>query len=214
MKKSLLIFAFFLAANIEGYSQGAKLGVSAGAVFSNYSFKASGFTMSAKSRAGFTAGLVADIKAGKTFSIQPAAHFIQYGTTSELSDGGSEKSELRVNALEVPLNFIYNIPAEKGRIFIGAGPSIAFHLSGKTKDSDGNNVISEEKLDFGSTETDDMKSINFGANFLAGYVLGNGLFFSVNYNLGLKNLEPVSEDGISSKCHYFGVRIGYFFGKN
>ncbi|HSR38876.1 MAG TPA: outer membrane beta-barrel protein, partial [Phnomibacter sp.] len=68
----------------------------------------------------------------------------------------------------------------------------------------------EENLNIGNSETDDLKPFDFGWKFLAGVELKNNLFFSVNYSLGLANLNPASD--LTAKSNYFGVSLGYFFG--
>ncbi len=51
--------------------------------------------------------------------------------------------------------------------------------------------------------------MDFGANFMAGYIMNNGLMLKVNYSLGLANLSNVSDS--DWKNRYFGVTLGYFF---
>lgn len=214
MKQLIFISLACTAIHLSGPAQNPMVGITAGAAFSNYSVKFEDVTIKGKSRTGITGGILVDIPLNKTISLQPAANFVQYGSSFEETSGSyTEKDEIKVNALEVPVNIIYNAPAGKGRFFIGAGPAFGFHLSGKRKSW--NSYNDEEEvvtLKFGSSADADMRAINISANVTTGYALANGLFFSACYNQGFYNLEPGDSDG-STKSHYFGIKIGYFFKK-
>jgi len=213
MKKLFFLLVIIVASHFIGNAQTTRFGFTAGAAFANYHSKIDGETDNGNSKTGITAGILVDIPAGKHFSFQPAVNFVQKGTKDEQTTGGvTEKVKLTVNTVEVPLNFLYNAGGSTGNFFIGAGPSFAFALSGKGKYDDGTNSISQD-LKFGNSDNDDMKGLDLGANFLAGYNFKNGLLFSVNYNAGLSNLIPGSGDG-TVKSHYFGIKLGYFLKGN
>ena len=208
MKKLFFLTVIFVASHFIGYAQTTRFGFTAGAAFANYHSKVDGETDNGNSKTGITAGILVDIPAGKHFSFQPAVNFVQKGTKDEQTIGGiTEKVKLNVNCIEVPLNFLYNAGGSTGNLFIGAGPSLAFALSGKGKYDDGTNSITQD-LKFGNSDDDDMKGLELGANFLTGYSSKSGLLFSVNYNAGLSNLIPGSSDG-TVKSHYFGIKLGY-----
>ena len=213
MKKLFIVSAICIAFQFNSAAQKARFGITAGVAFSNYAMKFNGVSVSGKSMTGFTAGLLGDIPLGKFFSLQPAVHFVQYGTLVEsVFSNNSIRDEVKVNGIEVPVNCVYNIPAGKGRVYLGAGPAITFHLTGKRKSYDIYDGDSEKVFVFGSDENADMKKTNIGANFIAGYCFSNGLTASLNYNIGFKNLEPGTSSDESTKSHYFGIRIGYFIG--
>lgn len=103
------------------------------------------------------------------------------------------------------MNIVYKTQKDRG-FFIGAGPSIAYGLSGKEKYSD-------SKVKFGSGD-DEVKPIDFGINALAGYQFGNGFLFSLNYNLGLSNIQKGNSSEMGTvKNKYFCLKIGYLFHK-
>ncbi len=134
---------------------------------------------------------------------------MQKGAKNDTTANGVAISVQRtVNSIEVPLNFILNARGNSGNFFIGAGPTFAFAVSGKVKlTENGTNSFSTD-LKFGSTADDDLKSMDVGANIMAGYCFHNGLMFSASYNEGFSNLMPVSSDG-STKSHYFGIKVGF-----
>lgn len=209
MKKTMITVSLVAVMILNVQAQTARFGFTAGAAFSNYHVKMDGSTETADSKAGFTAGAIADIPMGKNFSIQPGLHLIQKGTKDKQTYGGATaKTALTINLVELPVNFLFNTNSTSGNFFIGAGPSIGFALSGKWKyeyDGDKNT----ESVNFGSGDEDDMKSLDIGANALAGYCFPNGLMLVVNYNAGLNNLAPGGSADGTLKSHYFGIRFGW-----
>ena len=198
----------FTTCYFAGHAQSIRFGFTAGTVFANYQSKAGGVSENLNSKTGLTAGILVDIPSGKYFSFQPAVNFVQKGTKNEQTSGSvTEKVKLNVNYIEVPLNFLYNAGSNTGNFFIGAGPSLAFSLSGKTKFEDGTNSTSEN-IKFGNGDNDDMKGLDLGANVITGYCFPNGLFLSVNYNTGLSNLAPGSSSDVKLTSHYFGIKLG------
>jgi hypothetical protein len=190
-----------------------KIGFTAGASFANVTVKSEGISASPKLRAGITAGLLADCPLSTNFSFQPALNFVQKGYMVK-DETGSEK--VNFNYLEVPLNFVYSTN-RNGGFFIGAGPSIAYGVSGKDKLNVNGMPDENNKIKFGSGE-DKVKAFDPGANVLAGYKFAGGFMVSGNYTLGLSNIANGSNnnpDGTGTiKNRYFSVKIGYMFGGN
>ncbi len=89
-----------------------------------------------------------------------------------------------------------------------------FGLGGElelTVEYEGERESADIDAEFDGKENDEdenihYKAVEFGANFLAGYKLPNGLFFNVHYNLGLSNISP--DSGSESKHRYFGFGVG------
>lgn len=205
MKKLFVLTVLSATFYFTSNAQNTRFGFTAGATFANYHSKVDGESETADSKTGLTVGVLVDVPVNKHFSFQPAVNFVQKGTKDEQ---GGDKVSIRVNCIEVPMNFLYNTAGNTGNFFIGAGPSLAFALSGKMKFDDGTNSISED-VKFGSGDEDLMKGFDLGANFLAGYAFSNGLFLSANYNMGLSNLNPDASDDATLKSSYFGIKLGY-----
>lgn len=206
--KKFLFFAVVLM-SLNTYAQNIQFGFTTGISIANYKSKVDGETESGKAKAGFTAGVFADIPIGKHFSFQPAVNFVQKGTKDEQAIFGvTSKYKITVNCIEVPLNFLYNTRGKAGNFFIGAGPSFAIAVGGKLTYDDGTNKMSE-KLKFGSGDDDFIKPFDLGANFITGFSLNNGIMFSVKYNAGLNNLFPHGSDDGTLKSNYFGIKLGY-----
>jgi len=209
MKKSLFILVCLATTAFTSQAQKTRFGFTGGVVFANYHAEVDGESGKGDTKSGVTAGLLADIPLSSHFSFQPALNFTQKGMAEkEIYLGITEKSSLRINCIEVPLNVLYNVSSNTGNFFIGAGPSLAFHVSGKWKFNDGSESTSSD-VKFGNTDEDHFKSMDFGANFLTGYSFPNGLMLAVNYNLGLSNLFTEENDNSTMKSSYFGIKLGF-----
>ncbi|MEP7141506.1 MAG: porin family protein [Ferruginibacter sp.] len=162
-----------------------------------------------KTKTGFTGGLFVDIPINSNFSLQPALNFVQKGFSTK---DETSTDKVKYSYAEIPLNFIYNSQG----FFIGAGPSMAFGIAGREKITDKSDPSnsSDDKIEFGSGD-DQIKRFEFGANILTGYKFANGFIFSVNYNLGLNNIQIGNADDAGTiKNRYFAFKVGYVFGGN
>jgi hypothetical protein len=226
--KKVLLFTAFAVAGFATQAQvkfGAHAGVNVASVNSESTSGTTTRKLKYDSKVGFTLGVVAEIPIATSLFFRPELNFIQKGGKNEESEvifgtTYSTKSTISTNYLEIPLNILYKFEAGGGNIFVGAGPSIGYGLSGKDK----------FKSTVGSTTTEDtytikfdgkdnatatgndthLKALDFGANFLAGYQLSNNLFFKASYTIGLSNISP--DDNTSFKNKGFGFTIGYMFG--
>jgi hypothetical protein len=74
-------------------------------------------------------------------------------------------------------------------------------------------TTSESKLNIGNNSGDDLKALDFGVNFLAGYQLNSGLNFGAGYGLGLTNLRPTSTSAtnVEQNNRVLSFSIGYAF---
>ena len=153
---------------------------------------------------GFTLGLFHQVPLSTNITFRPGLNFTQKGGKFEES---GEKATFTFNYLELPLDFIYKAP---GGFFVGLGPTLGYGLSGKLKYNIAG-TENEEDLDFGSDEgKDHFKAFEFSGNVLAGYQLSNGIFISVNYNMGFSNISFDDDENVKNR--YFGLRIGKVLG--
>jgi outer membrane protein with beta-barrel domain len=198
MKKTIITLSAFILFMYAANAQKARIGITAGSTLANYKIKADGEDQSGNSKAGFTAGVIVNLPAGKNFMIQPGIHWVGKGTKDE-EDGHT--ASLTANSIEIPVNFLYT---SNGGFFIGAGPSASFAVSGKAKLDD----VSAD-LHFGNSDDDDLKGFEFGANVVTGYQSPKGFLIAANFNQGFSNLIPGDAGNSSIKSHYFGIRLGY-----
>jgi hypothetical protein len=214
MKQFLLltatIFVAFQSTSIFAQHK-PSFGIQAGAAFAKATSKYGDIKMTMDMKAGMTFGMLLHNDISDYFAIQPALNFIQKGGVNEES---GDKTTITMNYLELPVNFLYQSKNNgKGRFFAGGGPSFGYAMGGKGK-YEYNGETEEEDIKIGSGDDDDMKPFEFGVNFLAGYQLAGGLFFSAGYNVGLNNIMAGATDDASLKNQYFNLRIGYLFKRN
>jgi hypothetical protein len=205
-------FAMMLLIFVASFSLSAqtRVGFIAGASFANVIVKSQGISASPKIKTGITAGLFAEVPLSANFGFQPELSFVQKGYLIK-DETGSEK--VNFNYLEVPLNFVYSAKKKEG-FFIGAGPALAYGISGKDKIKLNGMPDENHDVKFGSGE-DEVKAFDFGANALAGYRFAAGFIVTGNYTLGLSNFSNGSSDTpdetATIKNRYFSIKIGYEF---
>jgi hypothetical protein len=221
---------------------GAQVGANMANVKSEYTSGSVTTQEDTKSKVGFLVGVVAEIPLGTSLSFRPELNFIQKGakidaTQTENSGGATITSvstgKTTLNFIELPLNIVYGIPAGAGRLFFGAGPSVGFGISGKydgtttsTLTAPGFPTQTQTTNDKGDVKFDGkkdadvaaddvnmhLKSLDFGANVLAGYKMSNGMYINVGYTMGFSNLDPNANSSLKTKG--LTLKIGYMFGGN
>ena len=217
MKK--FMFTFFIAAASMAVNA-QTFGVHANGILASAKSeeKDQNTTLSTKldSRFSWKAGVVGDIPIAENFSFMPQLNILSKGGKLSQSEAGFTSSmEMKFTYLELPLNLVFS---HTSGLFIGAGPSLSYGIGGEAEVTVSGGGLSETgtvKIKFdGDDEANDdnahLKALELGANVIAGYRLSNGLFFNVQYNQGLSNIDP--SEGSSFKNKYFGFGIGYFFG--
>ncbi|WP_295651317.1 outer membrane beta-barrel protein [uncultured Mucilaginibacter sp.] len=170
---------------------------------------------------GYHAGAFADIKWG-WFTLQPGVnvtvkggkneiYYVNISSANPYSYHGTE--ELTVDYLEVPLNFLVNIPIHgEGKIFFGGGPYVDFGLAATD-----NNTLDQTNLTY-STETHnnlspqfgtELKNPSYGFNTLGGITFNYGFQLSVGYGVALTNLS--TNNSTDAKLRSFSISMGYCF---
>jgi hypothetical protein len=223
----LTVFAVIIIAAEAQVGFGVQAGINAASFNDKFTSGNTTTTNKYKSKVGFTVGAFADISISDALVFRPGLNFIQKGgkfTETRTFFGVTTNYEYTRtgNYLELPLNVVYKIAAGGGKVFIGAGPSIGYGLSGKDKAKVINGNTTQEqstsiKFDGkdNNTATDNkshLKALDLGANFMAGYQLGNNIFAKLSYTIGLSNINP--DDNSSTKNKGFGFTVGYIFGDN
>ncbi len=193
-------------------------------------------TLTNDPKAGFLAGVLAEIPLGEKLAFRPELNFIQKGSTTGISNaifGIDPQQKITLNYIELPLNVVYKLNVGSGNFFFGLGPALAFGISGKVKLSDPTDPTDPglnrtAKVKFDGKKSDDipssakdndahLKRFDIGANILAGYKLQNGLFFKLGYNYGILNIDPnkdnkLAADQTTYKNRGFNVCIGFMIG--
>ncbi len=208
MKKTIIAISLIAGFHSAGTAQSKiSFDISGGISSAKVKAEVDGVKTDSKTRIGIVFGVGMNIPFSDHFSFEPGLNYTQKGGKDKEND---LTADVILNYLELPLTFQYNTSGSAGRFYIGAGPSIAFPLSGKIKLTSSGNSGSV-KLKFGSGADDDLKSLDMGANIVTGYRFGNGIILSLNYNAGLSNLAVGDQQG-KWKNNYVGMKIGYGFG--
>ncbi len=173
----------------------------------------------------FHLGGYADYSITEAFSIQAGLTLSGKGYRESWS-GEDESGDFEYEGnykesltyLEIPINAVY----KTGSFYVGAGPYIAYALSGKWKEKykeDFGDGDIESDMDSGkilfSGEYAYYKRADFGINILAGYQLNEKISLGANYGLGLSNLDKdrdlENQAYWSFKNRVFSVSVGYSF---
>ncbi len=216
MKKTILLSAIALISfSTFAQDKGSKgsddsrvrYGVKAGVTFADVTLSsAPGVTTS--SVTSFYVGGIVDIPVASVLSVQPGLMLV--GKGAELSFPSIYSQKQTPFYLEVPVNLVAKFEAGPGKIFVGAGPYVSLGVFGKNKITSSSLGNSNDNLKFGNGDDDDLRSIDFGLNFLLGYQLTNGLSVNGGYGLGLVNTQP-SASSLTVKNSVFSVGLGFAF---
>lgn len=190
----------------------ARIGLTGGISFSNLSRTINGLDKDGDYRIGIAGGMMLNVPFGKTkrFAFQPAVDYVQKGA-AEVALTPVNKAYTALRYAELPLNVVYNLKWGKHVLYFGGGPYIDFDLPSKKVSRIPGNKI-ESDVVFGNTIADDIKGIDYGGNVVLGFRTAMGIFVTLNYTQGRRNLYPIdnaSNDKIKSIS--FGIRVGYLF---
>ena len=182
-----MMTALAIAVSFGAFAQRQPLGygLKAGVAFPNYNFSGSNSSYSTDAATNFnvTAFLDAPIVSNYLY-VQPGVSL--QGKGAKLSSGSASFTQ-NTMWLEVPVNFVFKAPTGNvGSLFVGAGPYVGFGLSGKNK-FDSNIVGVTSDVSFGKDK--DLKTTDFGLNFIGGYQLNNGFMIHAGYGLGLTDIR-------------------------
>jgi hypothetical protein len=186
-----------------------KIGVTAGLNLPWLNFKGTSTSNPGKTKfdmiTSFHAGVIADFKISEKINFQPGLQISGRGGqfTSTLFNA---TRELRFYYLEMPLVVNYNIPVGKNKVFIGAGASLAYGLSGKDKQT----YFTRNPFE------NEFRKFDAGIIARAGFRRKN-IQASVIYNFGVANIwdndNPNLPPGQTTDCrnNMISFSAAYFF---
>lgn len=133
---------------------------------------------------GFHAGVNIQMPIAPQFFFQPGLLFTTKG--AKYSDGSSTK----LSYIELPLNLVYKALLGNGKFMLGFGPYLGYAI----------------KIKGG-----DYKAFDAGGNIFAGYELAGGIFFQLNTEIGMLDINDGNPLYKSVKNTGFGLSVGYRF---
>ncbi|WP_165358948.1 porin family protein [Spirosoma sordidisoli] len=222
MKPVTRLFFVLLLIQTVSFAQ-VRLGITGGGQLVNQAYTFDGQPMSGKGILGYHGGFMLDAIVTDNLSFRPqllysvkGAKLPDLGIGQLLGDLGgltglgsldaSVKSTMTY--IEMPLQLVYSLDAGPGWINLGAGPYVAYGLSGKTVSSlAGQNETTP--IDFGSGE-DQAKRLDYGLRVSVGYELPSGLVLTGFYSPGLSNISNTADQKVKNTA--FGLSLGFLFG--
>lgn len=156
---------------------------------------------------GFHAGLTSEIPLSAKFYFKPGLLF---------SSKGYKDSGRTLNSyfIDIPLHFMFKFPVSSSAIFTHFGPCFSYGIAGNRittiNTTSGEPIVKDEKLSFGSEVGDHMKPFDIAFDVGVGFEVKH-FQFSVQYSLGLLNLEPVEPKRYSLRMSVLSVSAAYLF---
>lgn len=206
MKKGLLLFAAITFVAI-GSLQAQGFGIRGGLNLQNLNGKAGGESLDYDLATRFHVGVDYEMEVAPEFYLAPGLLFSTKGAKDE-SMGVT--TNIVLNYLEVPINFLYKPELGAGKLIVAFGPYLAYGIGGKLKFK-GDGGGADLDINFGSGDEDDFKPFDMGANIGFGYELSGGLSLKLNAQLGLANIMIDGDSDNSVKNTGFGLSVGYRF---
>lgn len=220
MKKTIFILtAFIFCLHITALSQKTRVGITGGISFANLSRTISGADRDGEYRIGVITGLQLEVPLCKkgNFSFQPDLHYIQKGAAQIPTTPAFNKVYTALRYAELATNFVYNFNASKGTFYLGGGPYVGLPLPSKNVNHSAGAPNVETNISFGNAIANDLKGVDYGGDVVMGYRMKNGIFASVNYIQGARNLVPEDKLALAAskddkiKNIAFAIRVGYLF---
>lgn len=230
-KKTFTLLIICSTLYLHSFSQ-IQWGVKAGGNMSAMLMKDESGYLKTKLVPGFHVGGFAEAALSETFFVQPSLLFTSKGFKVD-QDGfaeylyGVDQIKFISYHLELPINFIFKPQLGNGRMMLGAGTYVAYGLGGNWEAAS-NGISVKGKLKFlndynssdstlgGSTrKIPYTKPFDFGGNILIGYEINPNLFFHLNGQIGLIDIDPtyngMKDEKSSVKTVGGGVIVGYRF---
>lgn len=233
--KNFLASVCFLSVVSLVNAQNVRIGVKAGLNLATISTKADGNNIDRKNAVpNLHAGVFVDMPMiGEVLSLQPGVYFT--GKGSKVSYHGLLNEKLTVSNhpyyLEGQVNLMAKVPFDSFKVYVGAGPYLAYGVGGNVKVTSSmfDEPLFDQKINFTSDKQIieelagaylAMKPWDAGFNITAGLEFDSFLI-SANYGRGLLNIRPSVDDSRSNisdlykdnknKNSVFAVSAGFRF---
>jgi hypothetical protein len=169
---------------------------------------------------GYHAGVNVQIPVAPDLYFQPG---LLSSTKGAKNSYGSLTGTYKLSYIELPLNFVYIALLGKGSFMLGFGPYLGYGIGGKasvqysstTYETD---IKFKSVVEAGDPWVPYFKAFDAGGNIFAGFEMAGGLFFQLNAQLGMLNINPkdnrtlkIYSDKLSVKNTGFGISLGYRF---
>jgi hypothetical protein len=208
----VLIISLLTLISVQTFAQ--KNGVQGGINLANMVFKDDEGTYSDdfEMNLGFNGGVTMEVGFGDLLSLEAGLLVDTKGFKWDFDFLGTTVTT-KANAMYLDVPVLIKVGPSFGpvKVFGAAGPYVGFGLTGKIK-SEAEGESETEDIEWGDTEEDFAKRMDFGAKFGAGLEV-MGFTLGAYYSLGLANISPITEDGAKITHKVISISVGYKFGK-
>ncbi len=164
----------------------------------------------------FHAGINLQIPVAPEFYFQPGLLFSVKGAKNTET---AVTNTVKISYIELPLNVVYKGRLGNGYVLLGFGPYAGYGIGGKETHEGGSGDV-ERDIEFTNVvELSDplttryFKRLDAGGNIFFGYEMASGMFFHVNAQLGMLEINPeykiLPDDKSVVKNTGFGLSLGY-----
>ena len=186
--KKISLAALMVIAGLAVHAQMANFGLKGGLNLATWSKNNSG--VGYQNRAGFNAGLYANVPIGTNLAIQPEVVYSSQGTKYTIANA---EHNLALNYVNIPVMLQAKVG---GGVYAQAGPQIGF-LTGTADKVNG--------VETNYFSTNDFKKTDVAVGFGLGYSGASPLGIDARYNLGLTNINAVGSNSIKNNVLQIGL---------
>ncbi len=224
MRNFILILIFIITTLPAAYSQKIRIGITGGPIFTSNTRtnmyvartdSSKDHSLAVSGVFSYFGGFAASIPLSKNIIFRPQIQYILKGWRNHEAYTYTNidyNNRIKAHCIDLPLNFVYNIPTKNGRFFIGAGPYFSYVLSGTVYLEKDN---TDYPLTFDAADTTNgfpTHRFDIGGNVIAGYEFRSGFFCTLNYAHGFKDFRIfMDESNPTNKITTVGLGIGYMF---
>ena len=201
-----LISLFCLQSNAQTF------GLKAGLNLSNMLIKDNDENSDLNNIPGFHIGAIVDMPFNEFLSFESGLLFTTKGYKFEEEELFKLKAETKLYYLDIPLTLKASHDLGNGlKMFGTAGPYVGIGLSGKTKATFEGVIMDDDNINWGSSDDDDLKKLDWGLTFGGGVEI-NSIIIGISYDLGLSNISAYQDYGSTIKNKVLKFSVGYMFG--
>lgn len=199
----IIIFTIIITHQLYGQdtTRTSKFGLRAGPNISTIYFK--GKESRTGHRVGYSFGFFAQNSLSKNFLCEFGINFSSKGEKyGYLINDKNYNRITKLDYLELPIMFIYKKPISKLRI--GAGPYLAYAISGKYIQEYPGMPVLKEKISFDR----EYKPLDIGLNLLVGFQFDKNLSINANYSSGFLNISNIRNSSVyTNKVYSIGLNL-------
>ncbi len=201
MKKLIILFLIALSIN---YASAQHFGIKGGLNLAKIKASSEGISVSFDNLITFHAGFVYDTPISDNFYFNTGVLFSQKGFKfGTQTVDGSIDVKLKLNYIQVPLNFAIKTDVGNAKLFAQAGPFLAIAISGKGEGSITGLGSGSGDVEFGAGEYE-YKRLDAGLGLGAGVELEK-VQLSINYDFGLVDIQNVSDSKTNTRTLQFSA---------